>query len=709
MNAATPRIASHVDINTIAEALGVKKRTAEIRAVNESWPFEERPHPGKPKRFYPRTALPEEVRMALGVLELNRTPAIAAPLPAAPTASAVAVAPPAPGDMTDQQRGTEHARAMVLAALDRMMAASGRKREAAMVTLLTNAAAGKLDAPLIAMLKTARSERGRKGENDLPSVRTLKRWVAEQANGGTLAPRKTREKDMSVKPWHALALELRTRPQGSHLTWLAEQLEAQWQPAWGEKPADVYSVVYRFFRDKFSQMDQLKGRYTGSQLRSKRFYQHRTAAGLAPADEVHADGWNTHFTAPHPKTGDFVTYEIWHFHDIATRYVTPPGLSLTENFEVIAKGLENFIRVFGVPLIVQTDSTKIVKNNPAFTKALHSFEERLGITIVHPMEVGNSQANGICENFNISYLDKRSRELATCQNKSMDSLTFKRVGKITGKMVKAQKEGDLIEAEKLRMEAQRAGKGKVFASHAEAVAWINRIVEEFNDKPHGGLPKITCQTTGKKRHQTPSEALNEHIANGWKPALMGGTPEAHEIHLVAAFRRRKECKVYRETVSPFAGNRYANAEILPHWEGKKLWVAFDQDDAGQVWIFGAKGELICRAELVEATGYRAKTAYEAAEEKRAKAQIRHREMQIEQIRAQRMPDKGAIEGEFEEIKTLADVIDITPAMPKREAEKTLADIMPEAQTEEAQLSYMDTIMALYGDEDEAEKREVAAR
>ncbi len=615
-------------------------------------------------------------------------------------------APIDPATLTEAQRTGEHARAMVLRELDRIMSAVGCTQETALTTLLTNAALGRIDPPLLAMLKSAKTGRGRQSANGLPSARTLKRWLSVQRAGVSLAPRK-REKDMTVKPWYALAMELRTRPQGSHITWIAEQIVEQWNPAWGTTPPS-YDVVARLFRDKISQIDQLKGRYTGSQLRSKRFYQHRTATGLAPADEVHADGWNTHFTAPHPKTGDFVTYEVWHFHDVATRYVTPPGLSLTENFEVIAKGLENFIRVFGVPLIVQTDSTKIVRGNDAFTKALHSFEERLGITITHPKEVGNSQANGICENYNISYLDKRSRELATCQNKSMDSLTFKRVGKITAKMVKAQKAGDLEAAEKFKQEAQRAGKGRVFESHAQAVEWINRIVDEYNDKPHRALPKVACPATGKKRHQTPREALNQHIANGWKPTLMGDTQEAHEIHLVAAFRRRKECKVTRETVSPYGGNRYANADILPHWNGKSVWVAYDMDDASQVWIFGNQGELICRAELVEATGYRAQTAYEAAEEKRAMAQIRHRQLQIEKIRAQRMPDT-AIEGEFERVKTIADFIDINAVPVKAEPEKTLADFLPDEKKKEESMSYADTVMWLYGDKEVAQEEGAAAR
>lgn len=461
---------------------------------------------------------------------------------------------------------------------------------------------------------------------------TLNKWIHLKKERGSYAPIKP-EKDISVKPWHVVAIELRKRPQGSSLKWLHEQLAVVWNQAWGEIPS--YHAIYRFFKHQFSQLDQIKGRWTGSQLRSKKFYQHRSREGLVPAQEVHADGWNTHFTAPHPVTGEFVTYEVWHFHDVATRYVPAPGIGLTENFEVISKGLENFIREFGIPLITQFDSTKIVKDSDKFTKhPILSLEERIGFTVVHPKEVGNSQANGICENFNISYLDKRAKELATYQNpKSMDELSFKRVKKITVEMVKAESQGDLLLRDQLKREAARTGKGMVFDSCQQAIEWIERVVNEFNDKPHRELPKVRCPATGRMRHQTPREALAEFREKGWEPVLLGDTPEAHELALVDAFRPRKIVKVTRETVSPYGGMRFKNKEVLGHWNGKHVVVTYDIHEWKSVRVADLNGEFICMAEFVEATGYRAVTAYEDAEQKRAKSRIKLREKQIDQIRA----------------------------------------------------------------------------
>lgn len=461
---------------------------------------------------------------------------------------------------------------------------------------------------------------------------TLNKWIDHYKVTGLYAPLKV-QKENSVKPWHALVLELIKRPQGSSIKWIHSQLETNWNDAWGKLPS--YDRVRDFIRNQLSQIDQLKGRYTGSQLRSKKFYQHRSREGLVPAQEVHGDGWNTHFTAPHPVTGEFVTYEVWHFHDVSTRYATAPGIGLTEKYEVIAKGVENFIRELGMPMIIQVDSTKVVKDSDKFTKhPILSLEERIGFTIVHPKEVGNSQANGICENFNVSYLDKRAKELATYQNpKSMDELSFKRVKKITSDMVKAANKGDLALRDQLKRDAVRMGKGLVFDSCQEAIDWILRVVDEFNDKPHRELPRVRCPQTGRMRHQTPREALAEFRAKGWEPMLMGDTPEAHELALVDAFRPRAIVKVTRETVSPYGGMRFRNKDVLGHWNDKHVVVTYDIHEWRSVRVSDLNGEFICMAEFVEATGYRTVTAYEDAEAKRAKSRIRLREKQIDQIKA----------------------------------------------------------------------------
>lgn len=639
MNAPMPRAMQRYTLDEIVEVLGKARSGVFRRAAKESWPFEEEPARGGKKRYYPIATLPKPVANALQLAHLNKHMA-ALPAPAAPGTSlgvaSAMVAPlfpvasvPATGlslrttgadvpALTSRQLEVERARELLLD----FVAAFPGSIARAVDHLNAERYAGRLPLPLVWAYDNAW---------DKPratmrlTVKTYHNWRSVKQKRGRAAPKKI-QKDMEIKPWYGLLLALRQRPQGSCYNWIHERIKEEWDAAWGEdKPS--YEAVRRVCVEKLSAIDQLKGRLTGSALRSHKHWKPRTSAGMVPWQEVHADGWNTHFTAPDPKSGEFMTFEVWHFHDVATRFVPPPGIGLRETYEVITAGLERCVRAGGVPAILQTDSTKVVKASPRFTAdPWAALSERAGITVVHPVEVGNSQANGICENFN-TWLDKQSRELATYQGKGMDSLTLKRVKKLTEKMVKAANAGDIVERDRLHREAERAGKGRVFTSYAEAEAWVNATCERWNDKPHRSLPKIADPLTGKRRHQTPREALQAHIADGWEPVALS------EEHIVDLFRPHVRCKVTREAVSPVGNGQRYHFAGLGAWNGIEVMAAVDPMDWRAVWIKSLDGEFLGVANLVEASGYRAKSMNEIAEEKRANAQIKRKTGDIAKIRA----------------------------------------------------------------------------
>ncbi len=684
--------APEADFAEIATALGVSPQAVKKSATNESWPYREQTGRGGKKRFFPVTTLPEEIKNAL-LMHRSHQVAIEPQRPALPPAIQCQSAPVA---LDSGQLDTEIARDRILGFIDAFSGSVPRAIE----HLNAHHFAGTLPGPLVWAYERAWDKKRRDSRLNL---NTLNKWKATKKKRGRSAPLKVLP-DMSVQPWYALAVACAQRPQGSCKKWIAEQIANQWQPAWGDAPPS-YNVVARFFREKFSALDQIKGRYTGSQLRAHKFYQHRTSAGLAPWDEVHADGWNTHFSAPHPVTGEYVTYEVWHAHDVATRFVPPFGVGLTENFEVIAKCVENAVRAGGVMAILQTDSTRIVKNSERFkTNPATAIADRAGFTIVHPKEVGNSQANGIAENFN-TWLDKESRELATYQNPNrMDELSFKRVKKITGAMVRAAGRGDVAEMQARKREAERMGKGMVLTSYEQAVAWLEARRQKWNDKPHRSLPKVRDEATGKLRHQTPREALLEHIARGWEPALPEMSDADLEQHLTDLFRPHMQAKVTRGTVSPYGGMRYRHTD-LDAWLGKFVVVAYDIMDWHQVWVKTLKGEPICTAEFVAATGYRTLSAQEFAEEKRLQAQIAAGERAMRK-KTERLPGRV-----FEQLQapvieqTIADFLPAQPAKKEVEREFGLLDFLPEKQEAAPEPTYMDTVLMLYGTGEKTSKDE----
>lgn len=654
------------------------------RAVRENWSFLEVAGKGGKtgkRREYALACLPDAARLALAEAS-SAEHAARLPAPAvSEEPKALAVMATAPAALRDSQLDCELARDRIF----KFIADFGGSEPRAIDHLNAAYHAGTLPPPLRWAMDHAWAKR--RADTRL-NLDTLNKWKAVKKQRGRSAPNLP-QKDMTIKPWHKTAVELKQRPQGSCMKWIAEEVAKAWVPAWGPEVAS-YHAIRRFFNEKFSQIDQLTGRHTGSALSPHKRFKKRSGEGLMPWDEIHADGWNTHFTAPHPVTGDYVTYEVWHAHCVAIKYVPPLAVGLTENFEVILKCIENVVRTGGCPLIIQTDSTKIVKNSAKMkTDPAVAISERVGFTFKHPVKVGNSQANGIAENWNV-WLGREAKELATYQAKDMDSLTLKRVKKLTAKAVKAQKANDTAGYDAAIAEAGRMGKGIVLQSYEQALAWLEQKRQKWNAKPHRSLPKIRDPQTGKLRHMSPNEALQQARDNGWEPELFS------DEYIVALFRPHTRVTVRRETVSPYAGMRYYHTD-LGDWNGKEVVVAYDIMDWRQVWVKTLAGETICIAEFEQATGYRARSAYDAANEKRALAQIKHRERQIQAIKEKAGLDDGALEGEATRIDELTatepQIIAISPRL--TDAELAAIEAKPERQKP---MDMMDLAMWLYADQ-----------
>jgi len=513
-------------------------------------------------------------------------------------------------ELTDGQREIDRSIEIIFRCI-----AEFKTEAAALRHINTGYEIGTLPSSLIVALDHAK-EKKRKNSTLILARRTVANWKKRKLQTGSYAPLK-REVDMAVKPWHNMAIALYCRPQKPTFQYVVEKLAEHFQPP------ITYAQVRDFFVNKYSVDSLITSRHKGQQSRELKYYKKRTAAGMLPWDEVHADGWNTHFSAPHPVTGEYVTFEVWDLHDVATRYVPPFGIGLTENYEVIAKSFENAIRDYGVMAILMTDSTKIVKKNKRFTgNPVLSIADRAGITIVHPQIVGNAQANGISENFH-TYLDRASRELSTYQHpKQMDALTFKRGKKLTAKLVRAKKADDKKAADKVRREINKNAAGILFESMDEMVGWLESVREKWNNHHHSALEKIIDDTTGKKRHMSPNEAIAKFKRLGWQPVTM------EEPHLIDLFRPRVQRKVRRGIVAPYHKDVSFRNHELDHWEGKEVIISYDIMDYSQVWVFDLKGTLICVAKHDAAVSYRSEHAQSLAEEKRALATVKRKENQI---------------------------------------------------------------------------------
>lgn len=470
------------------------------------------------------------------------------------------------------------------------------------------------------------------------SKRTLQRWIELRKKGGddALIPRK-RGKDMSVPAWAPYFLAHMQRPQKPTKKSAYEAMEKQlkadgWKPHLGAGPVKAreypdYSTVTKWYGQKYSKLDAQKGRNTGSALNPFKFCHIRSAEGMLPLQEVHSDGWSTKFYAPHPISGKWVVGEVWHSHDVATRkaYVHERSIGLSESTPVIMGSLYAVFVDDGEPLFWQTDNTGAVKNDRVEFDPVASMAARRDIQIVHNIP-GNSQANGIAESFN-RYLQERAKELATYKGDGQDSKTQIRIHKITNKLTKAANSADAAEFDRLRAEAAKVGCGVVFSCWADAVAWVKRVVAEFNDMPHRSLPKISDPETGKRRHMTPNERMAEFIADGWERNPLSGD------ELIDAFRVHEVKRVSRGCVS-IMGQRYHHAE-LDHHNGEDVLVAYDIEDGSQVYIKNMAGVPMYTAAFYEGPGYRMQSFVEIALNKRVDKQLERLDTKKVAIEAQR--------------------------------------------------------------------------
>lgn len=622
------------EVSRLMKRLGIKGRTRAGRGGGKEWPL---------------SALPLATRTALAMRTAERAESTALPVspitipPQAAPVTQVAATPPAlieaPARATEKQILIRDARARCLRRISELAAGAPMSWKKAAHALNAALAAGELTPSFTLQYAIANDRNGFKwhvarsadghpaveplqgnGAVQATNLSTLLRWKGLLAKGGlnALIP-KHKERDGAPPRWAGAFLAIMQRPQKPAIAAAVAEL-CRNLPA--DLAAPKLSTVQHWYAKKYSARDKARGRNTGSALNPHKFYHRRSAAGMLPLDEVHSDGWGTHFTAPHPISGKFVKLEVWHTHDVATRYVYPPSIGQSETTAVILRSIASVMAIDGVPAVWQTDNTGAVKNDRVEFDPAASIAVRAGFEIVHNLP-GNSQANGIAEEFG-NYLDSRSRALATYQGKDMDALTGKRVLKITQKMVAAASREEQL---KLKSEAERVGKGIVFESYAQAVDWLNQIFAEYNDRPHRALPKIN-DADGARRNMTPAEMRARFIEQGlWQPQPLSLEPLRDLMHP----HERK--KVIRGSVSLY-GQRYHHRE-LEHHNGEHVLVAYDINDGARVWVKALDGALICEAAFVEARGYRPMSFYERALEKRADAQQKRLQNRIDDIDAQR--------------------------------------------------------------------------
>lgn len=597
-------IKTHYSCAELAEmrlpGLPVTKKGCIDLVARENWISQKRPGRGGGYEYQPPAPIMAQIKGKLLQSMAQSAPALpAVKEPTKPTTD-LTLKPANPGHLKDWQREIGEARAAICMEVKRLAAVGGIDR--AIRAVIELAACEGLTPQLQRLVPVANAKAG---TGRALSRTTLYRWLKELpsddaavGNVARLAP-KTRESN-EIPAWAPYLLNIYSQPQKPSLSYCVEQLCVKLP---GNIIAPSYAAAHRFIQ-KMSNVDRERGRMGSREIKTILPFVRRDTKNMWPTDCYTADGHTFDAEVAHPAHGKAFRPEITTVLDIATRKGIGWSIGLAESTWAVLDALRNACETGGIPAIFYVDNGSGYKNATMSDEST-GFMARLGIRIEHSLPY-NSQARGIIERAHQTIWVRGAKTLPTYMGAQMDAQAKQKVFKLTRKDIKT------------------TGTSRLLIEWNDFVTWCQQQIDAYNNKPHSSLPKIR-DADGKKRHQTPNEAWQQAIQEGWKPAEI----EQHESNDL--FRPYKTCKVIRGEVRLF--NNVYFSHDLEHHHGETAQVGYDIHDASRVWVRERSGRLICVAEFeANKRAYFAESVQDQANYKRMQGRIKRAEAKIGEAR-----------------------------------------------------------------------------
>ncbi|MDN3578677.1 Mu transposase C-terminal domain-containing protein [Chitinimonas viridis] len=465
--------------------------------------------------------------------------------------------------LNDAERLVADARKGVLLALKRIQAGAGCSQEAALTTLLTQAAAGEIEPLLLTQLRAAKTARGRKSGSDLPSHRTLMRWLA-LGKVNDLAPKKV-QPDMALPDWAKTFLMHYRQP---HKPTVVDAY-ARFAAEWSQSDADVERVVpsihaVRRFLDKLPADLLARGRHTGAELKALLPYVRRDWSVLRPNDVWVGDGHGLKAQIAHPDHGKPFVPEVTLVLDGASRMVVGWSLALSENQIAVSDAIRYGVQLHGKCLIYYSD-------NGAGQVAKSLDDPTLGclprLNIHHETGIpGNPQGRGLIERAHKTILLRLAEQFPTFRGGKMDKETLRKTSRA---IESALKRGETP--------PQLPTWNQLLDGLEQVIAWYN------NEHQHSELPRNPA--TGKR--YTPAAYYAAHI-------VAESIEQPDDEQLRDLFRPYVLRAVDRGWVRLWH-NRYFADDLAQLNNGSQVRVGYDIHDANSVVIRDLEGRFICTA------------------------------------------------------------------------------------------------------------------
>jgi len=378
--------------------------------------------------------------------------------------------------LNDSQSSVMSARLSFVREIERMSQVVSQNR--AILTLVALAKSGDLSPYLAERVVRAND---RKTEDRSLSERTLKRWLADyRAHGETgLAPAR-RQKDMSVPAWAGEFLKHYQRPQKPSV----EAAYEQFKQVHGEVRSSVCPSIHavRRWLKKLSPSVRERGRMGPHELNALKAYNRRKADMLWPNDVWVADGHTFDAEVINPLTGQIFRPEITMVIDWATRRIVGFSVNLAESTLATLDTVRDSVTRCGMYKVFYVD------NGSGFDNAVvYEVNDRLGGTITHSLPY-NSQARGVIERPHKTILVRLAKTFDSYIGADMDKEAATKTHKLS------------------RKQLALGIAPTVVPEFAVFFAELQRALDEYNHRPHRGLPKFRDLLTLRKRNQSPMEA-----------------------------------------------------------------------------------------------------------------------------------------------------------------------------------------------------------
>ena len=413
--------------------------------------------------------------------------------------------------------------------------------------------------------------------------------------------------------------------------------------------------VRRILRDRLNHIEKHVGREGILTLKARMSYVTRTTDDMWPTTIYTADGKTFDAEVADPVSQKPMRPEITSVLDVATRKCVGYAVSRKENVIAVTEALRRSCAAHGICAIFYTDRGAGYRNK-TFDADVGGLMGRLGITKMHALPY-NSQAKGIIERFNHVWNDV-ARRMPSYIGRDMDKEAGTKVHKV------------------IRLEVRQFGQSRHLPSWAEFIAAVEAEISAYNDRPHSGLPKFDDPASGKRRHMTPNEAWDMHVAAGFEPVTI--LPEEEDDLF-----RPYEIRTVRRALVEWNTNTYFH-EALEPLHGSKVAVGYDLHQADRVWVrafdvaSGQPGQLICVARFGgNSESYVPRTFAQAALETRQKTSLKRLERKVRDKQAE-MEAPALLESRPETPAAFLDPVPSPAAEPEPACRPPEAAVVPAA-------------------------------